>query len=208
MADEWRVEVELADDPRRGLTERILEERLDEQAAERLGGRVIVTHDGPHLFLYSGSEQGAREAERMVRELVAAEEARAEVTLTRWHPDEEAWKHASEPLPRSDEERAAERERHLAAETREAAEEGDFDWEVRLDLPGRREAVQLAERLAADGMPFVRRWRWLHVKALTEEGAHELAERLRAEAPAGTDVDVEPTLDEPAQPIFVFLRSR
>lgn len=208
MADEWRVEVDLADDPRRGLTERILGERLDEEARERLGGRVIVTHDGPHLFLYSGSEQGAREAERMVRELVAAEEVPAEVALTRWHPDEEAWKDASQPLPRTEEERAAERERHLAAETREAAEEGGFDWEVRLDLPGRREAVELAERVRADGLPVFRRWKWVHVKALTEEGARELAERLRAEAPEGTEVDVEPTFDEPAHPIFVFLRSR
>lgn len=208
MADEWRVEVELGEDPRRGLTERILGERLDQEAGERLGGRVIVTHDGPHLFLYSGSEPGAREAERMVRELMADEELPGEVTLTRWHPDEEAWKDASEPLPRTEDERAAERERHLAAETREAAEEGDFDWEVRLDLPSRRDAAELAKRLESEGLPFVRRWKWVHVKALTEDGARELAERLRAEAPAGTEVDVEPTFDKPTHPIFVFLGSR
>ncbi|HEV2075477.1 MAG TPA: hypothetical protein VGR10_04515, partial [Thermoleophilaceae bacterium] len=61
-----------------------------------------MTRDGPRLFLYAGVERAAREAERVVRELIEADELTAEVALTRWHPHEEAWRDASVPLPRTD----------------------------------------------------------------------------------------------------------
>ena len=35
--------------------------------------RVIVTRDGPHLFLYANSRESCAEAERVVRELLADE---------------------------------------------------------------------------------------------------------------------------------------
>jgi hypothetical protein len=37
----------------------------------------------------------------------------------------------------------------------------------------------------------VRRWRHLLVKALTQEQAGELAERIRAEAPADAEIQIE-----------------
>ena len=207
--EEWRVEVDL-DDPEHGLTlsERLRAHDLDELARELLADRVIVTRDGPRLFLYAGDEAAAREAESVARRLVAEERLTARVSLTRWHPVEEAWKDASVPLPETAEEREAERRRKLAAEVREAAEEGEFDWEVRVELPSHGDTAELAARLEARGLPVTRRWRYLLVGALTEEGAHELAERIAAEGPPGTEARVEARLTEPTHPVFVFLESR
>lgn len=208
-SDEWRVEVEL-DDPEHGytLSERLHAHDLDDDARERLGGRVIVTRDGSRIFLYASGEDAAREAERTIRELLEAGAFTAEVALTRWHPVEEAWRDASVPLPRGDEEERAERERRISAETREVAEEGEFDWEVRVQLPSPQGVYELAEQLADEGLPVVRRFRYLLVGALTEEGGHELAERIAGAAPEGASVRVEPRLSEPTHPLFVFLESR
>jgi hypothetical protein len=205
-SDEWRVEVELGDDEHHlALGERIRALDLDEDARKRLGGSVTVTRDGPHMFLYATSEQAAREAERVVRELVAPEGLDAEVTLTRWHPVEEAWRDASEPLPQTDEEREAERRRHEEAEAAEAAREGEYDWEVHVDPPHHGDAVDLERRLSEDGLPVKRRWKHLSVGALTEESAGEIAERVRTEAPEGTEVSIGAT--ELQHPLFVFFGS-
>src|SRR5918996_2796413 len=129
MSEEWRVEVDL-DDPDHGYTfgERLRSLDLDAEAANRLGRKVIVTRDGSRMFLYAGTEEQAREAERVARELVAQEDLSARISLTRWHPVEEAWKDASVPLPRTEREREAEYERREEAEQREAEAEGEYDW--------------------------------------------------------------------------------
>jgi hypothetical protein len=207
--DEWRVEVEL-DDPEHGygLTERLRAHDIDDDARERLGDRVIVTRDGSHVFLYAGGEAEAREAERVMRDLIDASELSAVVSLTRWHPVEEAWRDASVPLPETDEERAEEQRRREAAERREVADEGEYDWEVRLELGNHRDTVELGRRLEGEGLPVIRRWRYLLVGALTEERATELRERLLAEAPEGASATVEPRLSEATHPLLVFLESR
>ncbi len=207
--DEWRVEVDL-DDPEHGypLSERLRAHDLDRDARERLGGRVLVTRDGPRLFLYAGTEGGAREAERVIGDLLTSEDLTATVAVTRWHPDEEAWRDAAEPLPRSDAEREIERERKLVAEAREVAQTGEYDWEVRVELPDPARAEELAERLEVERLPVLRRWRYLVIGALTEEGAHELAERIMGQAPEGSEARVQAKLDEPTHPLFVFLESR
>ena len=201
VADEWRVELNL-DDERHGLTlgERLRALHLDDEARARLGDRVIVTRDGARMFLYAGTEDQAREAERVARELVAAEGLSAEISLTRWHPDEEAWKDASVPLPQAEEERAAEQQR------RESAGRWKQDWEVRVDLPSRHATIELAGRLTDEGIEVRRHWRYLLVGAPTEERAAELAERIRAEGPAGTEVHV--VAADVAEPVFVAIGAR
>jgi hypothetical protein len=204
MNDEWRVEVDL-DDEQHGfkLGERLRSLRLDDEARERLGDRVIVTRDGPRIFLYAGAEEEAKEAERVARELVAEEGLSGSVSLTRWHPDEDAWKDASIPLPETEAERAAEHRRHEQAAEREPRPRWAYQWEVRVDLPTRRDTVGLASRLADEGIDTRRHWKYLLVGAASEERATELADRIRAETPEGATVQVV-TAGAP-HPVFVFL---
>jgi hypothetical protein len=194
MADEWRVEVNL-DDPEHGfgLGERLRARHLDDETRERLGNRVVVTRDGPRLFLYTTTQDEAHAAEKVIRELIEQDDLSAEVQTTRWHPDEEAWEDASRPLPANDEDRAAERERP-----------GD-DWEVRIELSGLTLAVEMERDLIDDGYNVERRFSYLLVGAGTEEGANELAERFRAALPEGTPVHVEPNMSEVPDPRFVML---
>jgi hypothetical protein len=195
--DEFRVEAELDDDEHGySFGERLRAVDLDDEARERLGGNVMVTRDGSRLFLYTATERQAREAEQVVRRLVDENGLTAEIAVTRWHPVEEAWKDASIPLPTTPEEEQAEYTAREAAEEEEARVEGRFDWEVVIRLPGRDAAVELADRLAGEGIPVVRRWRYVVAGAVTEEEALELSERLRKELPKDADVRVEVDLSD------------
>lgn len=205
MSEEWRVEVELGDEQHHlTVGERLRSLDLDDEARERLGGRVIATRDGDHMFLYAGSERSAKEAERVAREVVSAEGLTAEISITRWHPVEEAWRDASVPLPSSEQEEEAERRRHEAAEEHDAELEGEYEWEVRVDLPGVGETHDLAGRLREEGLPVRRRWRHLLVGAPTEERAAALAKRIETEAPEESAVQVEPS-GGVRHPVFVFI---
>jgi hypothetical protein len=92
MSDEWRVEIELSEEGH-GLTlgERLRSSDLDDAAKERLGGRVIVTREGSRMFIYTGSEGAAREAERVVADLTAAEGFEARTQVTHWDPGDHEW---------------------------------------------------------------------------------------------------------------------
>jgi hypothetical protein len=201
MAEEWRVEVDLEDE-QHGLTlgERLRALDLDDEARQRLGDRVVVSRDGPRMFLYAATEEQAREAERVARDLAGAEGLAAETALTRWHPDEEAWKDSSVPLPQTDAERAVEEQRHEIAQERAGREE----WEVRVDLPSLRETHDLARRLEDEELRVHRRWRHLLVGAPTENRATELADRIRSQAPAEARVQVEHAPGGP-HPVFLYI---
>ena len=206
MEDEFQIEVEL-DDEAHGydLRERLRARDLDDEARERLGRDIMVTRDGSRIFLYAGTEEQAREAERTMRALVDADGLTADIAVTRWHPVEEVWKDASIPLPATAEEEQAEYDAREAAEAEEARQTHDYDWHVVVGgLAGRDEARAVAMRLESDGLPVAQRWRYVVVGALTEEQAEEIAERLRAELPEA-DVSVEVNLNEVRLPQFLFL---
>jgi hypothetical protein len=207
--DEWRVEIDLDDEEHGyGLGERLRSRDLDDEARKRLGRRVMVTRDGPRVFLYTGSEDETREAERVARELVTEEGLTAEIRATRWHPAEEAWKDISIPLPRTADEEREEVERKEAAEWQEAEEEGSFDWIVKVELPTRAEATELGDRLRSEGYRVHRRWRYLTIDVVTEERANELASNLRDVLPPGSEVSVDANPDDIPSPTFVLLESR
>ena len=63
---------------------------------------------------------------------------------------------------------------------------------MRLDLPSHGAAVELADKLEAEGIPTTRRWKYLLVGAADEDDANDLAKRLETEAPAGTRTLVQP----------------
>ena len=192
MSDEWRLEVELADE-RHGLSlgERLRAHNLDDEARERLGGGAVVTRDGSRVFVYTDSEEAAREAERVLRELLAADDLSADVWLSRWHPDAEVWKDADEPLPETEEDRIAEYRGREAAALDRAKETGEMPFEVRVDLPRLPDALTLTDELREQGQPVRRRWRHVLVGAPTEERAAELAEELRGRVPDDAEIEIE-----------------
>ncbi len=119
--EEFRVEVGLDDDDHHlSLADRLRSADLDDEARARLGSQVIVTRDGPHLFLYAATQKSCEEAERVVRELIAEEELSGSVRSTRWHPVEQDWKDITDPLPQTPDELEAEEH---AREEREATED-------------------------------------------------------------------------------------
>jgi hypothetical protein len=206
MADEdWRIEVKL-DDEEQGysLTERLRAGDLDDEARARLGERVVVSRDGSRLFLYSATESQSREAEQVIRDLVASHDLSAEISATRWHPIEQTWQDASIPLPTSPESIEEERTSREAAEERDAERAG-WTSHVRVELPHRGDAVDLADRLEAEGEKVHRRWRYVTVDVATEDAAQELADRLADTLPGGSDLTIE---TKPPDPVFVFLESR
>jgi hypothetical protein len=206
--DEWRVEIDLDDEAHGyGLGERLRARALDDEARERLGGRVMVTRDGPRVFLYTGREAEAREAELVARELVANDDLTADIAVTRWHPVAEEWQDATAPLPTSEADKREEIGEKERRELDEAKEEGSYDWLVKAELPSRDEAAGLEDRLRSDGLPVHRRWRYVTVDALTEEQANDLGGRLRDEAPEA-DVWIEANPDDIPSPTFVLLESR
>ena len=203
--EDWRVEVELNDDEHGySVGERLRAMDLDEEARERLGEGAIVTRDGSKLFVYTATGAEAEAAAGVVRELVDAERLTAEIRTTRWHPVEEAWEDAAEPLPRTVEERDQELEERDERELREVQAGEGYDWRVHVRAPDRSAAARLEEQLHGEGLKVGRRWRYLTIGALTEEHAEEIAARVQGELPEA-EVEVDPTMDAPS-PGFVVLR--
>jgi hypothetical protein len=192
VADDWRVTVTFHDEADVQQAARsVREHEVEDDVRSRLGHRVAMSVDGPAVFLYAGTEDTAREADRVVREVLAQHQLSAEFTLDRWHPLEEEWEDVSVPMPDTAEQRAAEHQRLVAAETRDSLAAGQAGWEVRVELPSHRQAVELAERLQAEGHPVTRRWKYLVVGANNEDDASALAEAIGQEVPAKASVRIQ-----------------
>ena len=206
MAEDFRVEVDLNDEAHGyPLRERLRALNLDDEARERLGGNVVVTRDGSRVFAYTSTGTQGREAERVVRELVADEGLTAEIRVTRWHSVAEEWRDASLPLPRTSAEEDREYDEREAAEKREAEVEGAYDWHVVVELRTRDGAGDLERRLSQEGLSAKRRWRYVTVGAVTEERASELAERLHGELGESAEVWVDADLGDVAFGPFQFI---
>lgn len=193
VSDDFRVTVDLLDEgPVADFVDRVRAVDVESSVRERLGDRVVVSHDADNIFFYADTEEAAREVERLVEPLLAEHGLdKAHVKVTRWHPAEEEWRPAEEPLPEDPAALARERERFEAREVAEAQERGWTDFEVRAELPSHRDTVAFARRLEQEGLPVVRRWKFLIVGAATQSEAEALAARLRDEAPDGTRVMAE-----------------
>jgi hypothetical protein len=205
--DEWRVEVQLeADAEGFSLGERLHALDLDDDARKRLGGAVIVTRDGPHVFLYAWHDESAREAERVVRELMEEMGLAGKVELKRWHPIADEWRPADEPLPTDDDAVAAEE----AIAEKAGAEEGladDFPWQVVIDLPHLSDTQKLARELEGQGLNVKRRFKYLLIGAPSEERAIELGESLEGKVPEGSHVSIRANPKDRPQPSFVWLEN-
>ncbi|HEX4658459.1 MAG TPA: hypothetical protein VH307_13830 [Streptosporangiaceae bacterium] len=189
--DDWRVTVTLHDEAHVGRAlQSLREHEVEDDVRRRLGRHVAVSADGPRIFLYAGTEDGAREADQIVRQVMAQRGLGADFALDRWHPVEEEWQDADVPMPQTDQQRQAEQQRLEADETRESLATGHAQWEVRVELPSHRDAVALADRLQAEGRLVIRRWKFLVLGANDSGDARELARVIAQEAPAAS-VQVE-----------------
>lgn len=205
--DEWRVEVQL-DDPEHGygLAERLAALDLADEVRDRLRGHVIVTRDGPELFAYASEEAAAREAMGVIQGVLDSDEKlTAELSLTRWHPVEEAWKDPSVPLPETDAEYEAERTRKLETEHEEAMATGSYDWQVVVELEGTREASKLKHELQERGNDVHQRFRYLVVGAASEEEAASTGIEIRELAPSEARLEVRANPFKVRRPLFVWL---
>jgi hypothetical protein len=213
--DDWRLTVALREEAHAGRLRRGLHEyRVEEDAGARLGSRVAVGGADGKVFLYTGTRDAAREAERVVREILSAHALEADFTIDRWHPLEERWENERVPLPRTEADRQSERERLGQDEVAESEELGIALWELRVELPTHREAVELARRLETESETLLpgrhcsveRRWKYLLIGAGSEDEAGRIADRLQGALPAGATLHVEPSgaLAWSAQPMNPF----
>jgi hypothetical protein len=196
---DWRVEVELSDGAAAkrlygaaGATE------LSRHAGAALHERAALSRDDNVIFAYTRARDTAQAAEVTLRALAAEEKLEATFTLTRWHPVAEHWEDPDAPLPSDAAALAEEQHEEIEEETEREEEEGHKtgvpEFEVRITLPSHREAVALAKLLANEGLPTQRHWHYLLIGAWTEADANALADRLRAEVPAGAGIKVETTM--------------
>ena len=211
MHDEYRIRVEV---PR----ERAHDFLRALESHERDGGmgvpspeHVAVSHEEGHVFLYADSSDEAAHARATVEAVLSEQGIAGEPSSWRWHSEEDRWEDASLPLPSTPAEHAAEHERLEREETEESEHAGYPEWEVRITLPTHHDARAFAERLQSEGIPVQQHWRHLTLGANDEDEAHELAERLRGEAPRGSTLDVEGAawsmwvkLHDPARPFAIF----
>jgi UTP:GlnB (protein PII) uridylyltransferase len=100
--DEFRIEIDLHD-ALHGLADRLRALDLDDEVAERLGGRVIVTRDGEKMYAYARTAEAAQEAERVIRQVLAEDGIDVELRRRRWNPAQRFWQDADEPLAEADE---------------------------------------------------------------------------------------------------------
>ena len=193
MTDDFRVYIRVDGHGLFGeLLEGLRAGGVGREVSERLGDRVVVSHHGDELFLYTATEEDARTALEAVRPSLEEHELSVEEErVERWHPDAETWEDASVPLPTTEEQRAAEHAKLVEAEAAASEEAGVPQWEVRVTLAREEDARRYAQQLEEEGLRIVRRSRHVLAGARTEDEARELAERMRAGAPEGARFEVE-----------------
>lgn len=186
MHDEFRVDVHTPH------PERLLD-ALKHVEKESNGDlpRLAVTHSHDEVFLYADSQPAAEQGRAALQRALAAAGLDGTPSVTRWHPLEERWEDSAKPLPSTDAERAIEHQRLEEEETEESERAGYPEWEVRVSLPSHHDARALAERLGGEGIPVAQHWRHLLVGAEDEDNAAALAERIRSEAPTGSEIHTE-----------------
>jgi len=210
MNDDWRLQVDFDDPSHVGpLVDRLGAQALEHDLSHAFHDRVAVSREGSTVFLYAGAREQAEAARKVVLGLAQQHGWKIEIDFKRWHPTAEEWEDPDLPLPSGDAAKDAEHEALIAAERRQVEESGHPEFEVRVDLPSRQEAIQFADTLRTEGLPVVHRWRYLLVGVTDEDSGRELAEKIEAQAPPGSKVAFEGTwqaayAERPPNPFAVF----
>ncbi|MGN6274330.1 MAG: hypothetical protein ACTHNP_00140 [Solirubrobacterales bacterium] len=194
MNDDWRLQIDFREEGHaEALPGRIEAVEVEHDLKRAYQDRVIVSRDGPRVFLYAGDREQSEAAQALIGELAQEHGWQVESELRHWHPIAEEWESPDEPLPQAEAAKRAEREELIARERQETEERGYPEFEALTELPSRKDASRLAERLQAEGLPCVRRWKYVAVGAPDEDSAKRLADRIRSEAPPGSKVVAQGT---------------
>jgi hypothetical protein len=185
MHDEFRLRVQVQKP--KELLHALKDLELDEEARGELG-RLAVTHEQDHVLMYADSLSAAQRARTIVEEAMSQHGIDGRIELLRWHLVEERWEDVSVALPTTDAAQEAERQLRDQTEDAESVAAGVPEWEVRVTLPTHHDARSFAKRLQSEGIPVNQNWRHLFIGANDEDEAAALAERVRSEAPAGSEV--------------------
>lgn len=210
MNDEWRLQIDVQDDARATkIGEHLAARELEHDLSDAFEDRVIVSRDGARLFVYAGSREQVEAAGKLIGEVAGDEGWAIETRLRRWHPQAEDWENPDEPLPASAESAEEEHEALIASERNRSEFSGEPEWEVRVDCDSHRDAVEFAKKLEAEGIPAVRRWKYLVVGATDEDSARALAVQLASEAPEGSEIKAEGSgriawAERPPNPFAIF----
>ena len=197
MSDVWRVMV-IFDDaaPTRRAARELSRREIEAQVRQRLDTRVAVSAIDLHLYLCTGTRDGAVVAEEVIRAVLAARHLRASVVTHFWDPSINRWINSADSVPDDTELTVIlDKHRHgpareVARDTRIADATGLATWEVRVNLPSHHDAITFARRLKAQGHPPVRRWRHLLVGARNQDEAQALAVAIYAQAPPWAVISV------------------
>ncbi|MBS1884137.1 MAG: hypothetical protein JSS97_14410 [Actinobacteria bacterium] len=209
MDDDFRLQIDLEDEGTAGkVADLIRSGELEHDLKVAAYNQLIVSHEGEEIFVYAADREHIEQARTAVEKLLGSKGWQAKLEVRRWHPEAEEWEDPDKALPSSAAEKEAEHEQRIEQEDAEvAAHHGRAEFEVRVEFPSHHEAHEFAEKLAAEGLEPVRRWRYMVVGAADEDAANELAERIRAEAPAEAKVTAEGSLaaawaERPVNPFF------
>jgi hypothetical protein len=189
MADDWRLRITFRGESRADVLRQKLEATdLEHTLESEFQDRVAVSGDDTEVFAYAGTREQADRVAEVVRSVADKEHWQLELELRRWHPTAEDWEDPDQPLPSTDQARAAEHAALMEREQQESEQTGHPEFEVRVKFHSHHAAVEFANRLEQEGLTVVRRWHFLLVGAPDEDTATALAERIRAEAPPDTIV--------------------
>ncbi|HVX33791.1 MAG TPA: hypothetical protein VHA80_11685 [Solirubrobacterales bacterium] len=182
MDDDWRLQIDLDDAGVSGqVSDHLRAAELEHDLETSFDRRVIVSHEGERIYLYAGDRGQLDRARRVVQGLVDQKGWDVRFDLRHWHEGAEEWEAPDAPED--------------PTEAPRSSEPGELaEFEVRVEFPSHREAKRFAEKLEEEGLRPVRRWRYMVVGAADEDQANELADRIRAEAPADSKVTAEGSL--------------
>lgn len=195
MNDDWRLRIDLSDKTiADDLSEALRGHEIERDLELSLEDRIVVSNDDTEVFCYTATREQSQRAEGVIERLAAEHGWTLHFELSHWHPTAEQWEDPDAPLPETDAELAQERRARIEQERRESAGQGYPDFDVRVQCAGHAEASELAERMREEGIVLVQRWSYLLIGADDEDSAATLAQRLRDQAPAGSQVTVEGSL--------------
>ncbi len=197
MSDDWRVRIEFDDDDHaRELAKRLSKSDLPHDLETAFRNRVVVSRDGAEVFCYADTREQAESAQRAIGALASSQGWQITSELRRWHSVAEEWEDPDQPLPHTESERAAEHAQLVEEEREESVHQGFPDFEVRVRCHSRTDAEALSQRLSGEGIRNIQRWHFVVIGADDEDSANALAERVRSEAPEGSEVTAETSVQE------------